>query len=100
MRRGGAPYGAVARLTSLPGEGCAVATPQDQSTDHRSAYGTLYLDANLERYGFTLAPAPGRPREERWLVHESCGMIVCFPTALPASGIWSLAARHLRYECE
>ena len=95
-----APRGAGARLTSLPGEGCAVAAPQEQSTDDRSASGTLYLDANLERYGFTLAPAPGRPKEERWLIHEACGQIVCFPIALPASGIWSLAARHIRYECD
>jgi hypothetical protein len=77
-----------------------VAHPQPESTDEIVRYAPLYLDAYLERYGFTLARDRLAGLQWRWLIHESCGWREHLTADLPVRIIFNLAARHLSQECE
>jgi hypothetical protein len=77
-----------------------VAHPQAQPTDEIARYAPLYLDAFLERYGFTLAPHRPATVGDRWLEHESCGWRRYCAASLPVRIIFNLAAAHLSHQCE
>ena len=77
-----------------------MANPQATSTDDAARYAPLYLDAYLERYGFTLARLGTGVDEQRWLTHGACGWHREVSDRLPVRVIFNLAAAHLSQECE
>ena len=77
-----------------------MAHPQPESTDDIARYAPLYLDAFLERYGFTLASREPLRGQGRWLEHDSCGWSFWCASNVPVRVIFNLAAGHLSRECE